>query len=489
MKIHWILLGIAYLAPTEIFSSIYYVDTKGNDSNLGTLDSPYASLRKANERVVPGDTVYIRGGTYNIKGVGASSTSGITISKSGQSDAKRICFWAYQHEHPIFDFSELTLSATTAGSGFTVTGSWLHFKGFEVCNVPEPGTPSNNGITSIGGSNNIFEFLDSHHNKGTGIFINGGEGGNLLLNCDAHHNYDPFSNKGAGQNADGFGVHYQKTGTPTVLRGCRAWWNSDDGFDCINQDQPVIIENCWNWLHGYVPGTMTSATAGNGNGFKIGGYGMPPSKYPSKIPQHSVRNCIAFLNKAAGFYQNHQLGPSLFLNNTSFNNRSANFNMLGYDLVAAGDKGMGTYKNNVAFTGTSVSNPSGADATFNSWNLSGLTVAATDFESLDTTGVSGPRKPDGSLPDIRFLHLSASSHLIDKGTKLDLPFSGDAPDLGAFEFGMTTGVKKVKTEMEAGSDKAKVVGDGKKFYPFFDLAGKVILPSGAFPRNPYYSHP
>lgn len=33
----------------------------------GTLDKPFATLQKAQSKVVPGDTVYIRGGEYRIR--------------------------------------------------------------------------------------------------------------------------------------------------------------------------------------------------------------------------------------------------------------------------------------------------------------------------------------------------------------------------------------------------------------------------------------
>lgn len=488
MRFRMTLAATACLAVAPVPASVFYVDTKGKDTQPGTLASPFASLKKAHDAVAPGDTVFIRGGTYAISGAGAGPASGITLSKSGLSEAKRICFWAYQNEVPVFDFTGWEVSATTAGSGLTITGSWLHIKGLEIRNVPEPGTPSNNGVLVVGAGNDILETMNSHHNPGTGFFVSGGTGGHLLLNCDAHHNYDPLSNKGAGQNADGFGVHYQKTGLPTTLRGCRAWWNSDDGFDCINQDQPVVVEKCWNWLHGYVPGTMTSAASGNGNGFKIGGYGMPPTKYPDKIPQHTVRNCLAFLNKAAGFYQNHQLGPSVFYNNTSFNNRSSNFNMLGYDLQSAGDAGMGIWKNNLAFTGTAISNAAGADAAFNSWNLAGLTVSAADFESTDTAGVAGPRKADGSLPDVKFMRLKAGSDLIDKGTGVGGLFAGTAPDLGAFEFGAVIGLKD---DLGPAASRKRGIrgaleGAGMRY---FDPSGRILTwkrASANFPRYLVY---
>ena len=38
----------------------YFVATNGDDSNAGTLDKPFATLQKAQSKVVPGDTVYIR---------------------------------------------------------------------------------------------------------------------------------------------------------------------------------------------------------------------------------------------------------------------------------------------------------------------------------------------------------------------------------------------------------------------------------------------
>jgi hypothetical protein len=69
-----------------------------------------------------------------------------------------------------------------------------------------------------------------------GIFITSGAD-NLVLNCDSHHNYDPLED---GGNADGFGCH--SAGEGNVLRGCRAWENSDDGFDLINAAGACVVE-------------------------------------------------------------------------------------------------------------------------------------------------------------------------------------------------------------------------------------------------------
>lgn len=69
--------------------------------------------------------------------------------------------------------------------------------------------------------------------------------------------------------------------------------------------------------------------------------------------------------------------------------------------------------------------------TNNSWNTG--SVSDSDFQSLDTTGVSGIRKENGDLPDIPFLRLTQTSRLIDLGISVGLPYTGKAPDLGAFE--------------------------------------------------------
>jgi hypothetical protein len=46
-----------------------------------------------------------------------------------------------------------------------------------------------------------------------------------------------------------------------------------------------------------------------------------------------------------------------------------------------------------------------------------------------------PRKPNGDLPDVPFLHLAPGSDAIDRGVDVGRPFKGQAPDLGAFESG------------------------------------------------------
>jgi hypothetical protein len=408
---------------------VYYVAPNGSDSAAGTQTAPWASIARAQTAAQPGDTVYLRGGTYAYTRANSSCSSqtarvdAVTLNKSGSSGSP-IRYWAYPGEKPVFDFSRMTDNCRI--KGFGVTGSNIHLKGLEVRGVPQ-----NNSLNAeswglwISGSNNIFEQIDTHHHMGTGLFINGG-GGNLVLNSDSHDNYDLRSSDGPGENADGFGSHYTPAGRPAnVFRGCRAWWNADDGYDLISTYSPVTIENSWAWRNGYVPGTTTPS--GNGAGFKVGGFG---AEYDAGAVKHTVRFSVAFLNKAAGFYSNHHPVANDYFNNTSYGNYP-DFNMRGIDSSGAA-VGRGNLRNNIAYTGTLTSYMTGTTASHNSWNL-GITLSDSQFQSVSTSGWDAPRQADGSLPVLPHLRLASNSALIDKGTDVGLPYTGPAPDLGAFE--------------------------------------------------------
>ncbi|MFJ9102235.1 right-handed parallel beta-helix repeat-containing protein [Streptomyces sp. NPDC102405] len=409
-------------------ATAYYVAPGGSDSAAGTQAAPWATIAHAQAVVQPGDTVYFRGGTYRYTRANSGCTSqtarvdAITLNKSGSSGSP-IRYWAYPGEKPVFDFSGMTDDCRI--KGFDVTGSRLHLKGLEVTGVPQ-----NNNLNHeswgiwISGSNNTLEQINTHHHMGPGLFIQNG-GGNLVLNSDAHDNYDANSSNGAGENADGFGAHISAGNPGNVFRGCRAWWNADDGFDLISAYSSVTIENSWAWRNGYMPGTTTAA--GNGTGFKAGGYG---GDYDAGAVKHTVRTSVAFLNRASGFYANHHPVANDYFNNTGYGNHP-DFNMLGVDSGGA-DVGRGNLRNNLAYTGTLTSNMTGTSAANNSWNL-GVALSDAQFQSVSTSGWDAPRQADGSLPALPSLRPTANSTLIDKGVNVGLPYKGQAPDLGAFE--------------------------------------------------------
>ena len=272
-------------------------------------------------------------------------------------------------------------------------------------------------------NNNIVENCNIHHSGrlatvGGGIVVTNTSANNLILNNDVHHNKD----QGGGGNSDGIAV--TSSGSGNVVRGNRAWRNSDDGIDLWNA-VPVLVEDNWAWENGYDDNFQP---LGNGNGFKLGGAGAGDGG-------HMIRNNLSWRNLRRGFDDNAANLPMFVYNNTAYENGSSNF---AFSAAVAN-----VLKNNLAYPNTGSFNAAVVQS-FNSWNL-GLGVSAADFVSLDFSGATGPRNADGSLPTINFLKLAAGSDLIGKGVNVGLPYSGSAPDLGAYEYAALSGDTQAPT--------------------------------------------
>ncbi len=409
-----LLFAVLLATASTAHAADFYVAPHGDDAAAGTLAAPWRSIARAQQSVRPGDTVYFRGGRYVFTaGVNRCATrtdtvNAVTLDRSGRQDAP-IRYWAFRNETPVFDFSAMKDDCRV--KGFNVTGSWLHLKGLEVTGAPQqPQNHLNHESWGVwnSGSHNVYERLNLHHNMGPGLFIKDG-GDNLVLNSDSHHNYDPYTSNGAGQSADGFGAHIAAGHPGNVFRGCRAWANSDDGFDLIHAFSPVTIEQSWAWDQGYLPGTHTPLAAGNGNGIKAGGYG---GRFMPGGVTHVVRNSVAFDNKAAGFYANHHTVPIDFIDNTGFAN-GTDFDMLGV-APDGSPVAMGHLRGNIAYGGRLTAHTDGLDVAGNSW-AAGAPVTAADFVDVSDRGWDAPRQPDGSLPVLRSFHLRKGSRLRGMG--------------------------------------------------------------------------
>jgi hypothetical protein len=215
--------------------------------------------------------------------------------------------------------------------------------------------------------------------------------------------------------ADGFGPK-QTQGPGNKFIGCRSWENSDDGYDAFDSTEIVTFDGCWAFRNG-VDVWNYGGFAGNGNGFKAGGN--------SAQANHKLTNCVAFGNPSKGFDQNNNTGGITIYNCTSYNN-GINFGLGG--ALNAGQ--MHVLKNNISLG--AAADISNATQSNNSW-LSGFSVSAADFVSLDLTPATSARVADGTLPRLDLFRLKPGSALINAGVNVGLPYLGSAPDLGAFE--------------------------------------------------------
>ncbi|RPI01519.1 MAG: hypothetical protein EHM64_15580, partial [Ignavibacteriae bacterium] len=445
-------LALLIVSSTPVFSQIY-VAPNGSDLNPGTIEQPLESLQKAQELAGSGDTVYVRGGIYNVRQdqiskVVSSLFACVTYLDKSGTEGQSIKYWAYPGERPIFDFSAVK-PANERVAGIYVVGSYIHIKGLEMTGVQVTITAHTESYCIYSkGNHNIFEQISMHDNVGTGLrHYTGGD--NLFLNCDSYRNRDNVSEDKVGSNTDGFGCHPNSSGAGNIFRGCRSWFNSDDGFDIIRSGAAVVFDSCWSFYNGY---STSFQKLGDGNGFKAGGYAYDPaSKIPNPVPNNTIEFCIAVGNKANGFYSNHHLNGNSWYNNTAYKN-DINFNMVNRESPEA-DSSIWAFgyhhvlENNLSYkagsSDTAYIDTSKSTLSHNSFD-SGFNLTDQDFVSLDESQLTAPRKPDGSLPYIDFMKPAAGSKLIDAGGDIGFPFAGRAPDIGALETDEPTVVESLK---------------------------------------------
>ena len=400
----------------------YYIAPDGDDDNPGTEQEPFATIEAAAAAASPGDLIYVRGGTYPPDDL-------VRIDEDGEEE-NRITMRAYPGEEPVFDFANV--EGSNGDHAIQIENAeWWHIEGLEIKNGPAGGFWIAENSAHITLENcEASRFGRSAKWGATGFIVRGHAEDVLLKNCDSHHNANMKGDDKYG-NADGFVV-----GSPdgphvsdVVLRGCRAWHNSDDGLDLFFATNPVLIEEMWVWGNGLDDdaGSISgdpNAELGNGVGFKLGG--DTDDGRDTGPTDHTIRFSVAFQNRRRGFDENANGGALTVYNNTAFDNGHR-----GFSFYRGEDSEL---RNNVSFRDTSPPLLDAADSQSNSWDDgTGVTVADDDFQSLDVSQFAGPRQPDGSLPDVRVLHLAPGSDLVDAGVDVGLDYNGSAPDLGAFE--------------------------------------------------------
>ena len=459
-----------------VSAKTYYVATNGSDLNNGTsLSTPFATWQRGINVASPGDTIFVRGGVYYIRGY----DNGVLIDpqawpspkgRSGTAGA-RIHFWAYPPDYeagnrPILDcrYMDTRYNTTYGGFGLLNVQYW-HIKGITVRNVYQRRTGGilGEGIGSANSANLIYENCTSYNISGRGFSHwsgawNSWDGPNApfksdttyFINCDAYNICDSLSSN-PGNAGDGFkcGNYYRNV---LYFIGCRAWNYSDDGIDPSGAGKR-IVENCW------VMATNKYLRFGiEGNGFKFSALGGDQAPHiPSDYVHVEVRNSMAAYCQGSsdpvhgsGFINNLEWYDGR-QNNAIFHNNTSYRCGIGFsDFFQGATTRTSVWANNIAIYPlipeyqVCISAPYQYTAYTNTWIPSkdwpgwsvnpAFSATDADFVSVDSSQIRWPRKPDGSLPDITFLKLKEGSDLIDAGTNIGLPYYGSKPDIGYSEF-------------------------------------------------------
>ena len=436
MNAKTILLSAVFcLGTIGAWATDYYVSPTGSGSKY-LLDAPGPLSSTVIGKLQAGDNLYLMGGQYNLK-------STLSINRKGTAD-EMITIQGYGSERAIIDFRE----QANKQNGVKVGGSYLHIKDITIRYA------GYKGIWVEEGQHNILENLDVYGCCNAGIQLRSG-GYNMVINCDSHENFD-YQDKGG--NADGFADKQGNACAGNVYIGCRAWSNSDDGWDSygrVTSGTPTVYINCITYNNGPEKYNLSDhpratgvdkglscfsgkdlsnfSNGGNPNGFKVGGNGT----------KHNVEiyRCLSVGHRSKGFDQNNNAGNMKVINCTAYQNG------INYGFGNDQPFTLAAY-NNVSLSPVSShwkrSDKGTTSQGNNTWN-SGYSASESDFEGLDIEEIIlAERNADGTLPETIQFHLKATAtNLIDKGKEYTdfsgevisgyVTYKGAAPDLGCYE--------------------------------------------------------
>ncbi|HEX8172607.1 MAG TPA: right-handed parallel beta-helix repeat-containing protein [Thermoanaerobaculia bacterium] len=150
-KVAAVLVTLSITAAAQ--AATYYVATSGNDANAGTLSAPLRTITAGVKKLAAGDTLYVRGGSYN---------ESVNIwSKSGTASAP-ITVSSYPGETALVDGTATTQNAVIQIGG---NSTFIHLENFEVANGPK------SGILVYDANNLIIRNNNVHHNTANGLYV------------------------------------------------------------------------------------------------------------------------------------------------------------------------------------------------------------------------------------------------------------------------------------------------------------------------------
>lgn len=260
-----------------------YAAPDGTPFGDGTRERPY-DLQSAILQCEAGGEVRMTPGVYRPQGdvlVAKNLSGSATLRKKivGVQDGKNV---------PVVDFEGKDYALRVEGDFWDIDG--IHVTGG--CGIV------------LQGSCNVVRNCRTYRNYETGIMIRHADinapkeawpSRNRVVDCVSYCNADRSE-----RNADGFACKVA-AGEGNVFENCLSFLNTDDGFDLFAKNRRIgatKIKNCQSFLNGYrlkKNGAIVK-TAGNGNGFKLGGSGLAIG--------HTAENCTALGNKGSGFSSN-----------------------------------------------------------------------------------------------------------------------------------------------------------------------------------------
>ena len=200
----------------------YYVAKTGSDNNSGTLTSPWLTISHAVTKLVAGDILYARAGTYN---------EAVTIDNSGTASS-RITITNYPGESPIINGG-----GSLGGNGgalIRINGSYVTVSNLEISNS------SGNGVLTLYGGNVTLTNLNVHGCSGSGVLFQAD-----YSICEDSHIWNNslcnYTNPGTQINASG--ISAARSPNYCTIRRCTVNDNWGEGLSTFNATHTTIEDN------------------------------------------------------------------------------------------------------------------------------------------------------------------------------------------------------------------------------------------------------
>lgn len=370
--------------------NVYYIAPNGNDSNDGTIDSPWATLNHAIREAGPGDTILMREGSYETNEVWINRNRGL-----GGSNGQYLTIKSYPGE-----------TASVGGSRRIILEAdfvrieGLHFRlpyrisgrgeGNQILNNTFQGSQPSYGAIEYGGINSLIQ--------GNRIEITEG-GGSLHHGIYLHYGTGDIVRNNYISGTGGYGIHV---------------YDENKYGGSMPRYEDILIEG------NFVTNANSSCiilSAGESTSLGVEMDGII-------VRRNIVTNCSDGIT--VRYYG--QIRNIEIYNNTVYDNRSNGIS------VSARDVDYVTIKNNI------LSSNGNRQISISS-SLTHLVVSHNLYHQPESIG-SGANDDSPVFGDPLFVnpsagefHLQANSPAIDAGVDVGLPYVGTAPDIGAYENG------------------------------------------------------
>jgi hypothetical protein len=296
------------LAYTVTPGRVFYVATTGSDSNPGTLAQPWKTMEGAQSKLSPGDTVYIRGGTY----AGAH-----VITVSGTASA-RINFVGYPGESPII------VNDASNYNNLSIQGSYLTFDHLKVTQPFDRGKALE---ITLGKNHVTLSNCEVYGSVGQGVMLIGDH--NTIIR-NAIHDNGSYQNQDHGMYVEGqynniqynriynnwaYGLHlYSESGQPggnNLVEGNLIYHNGYGGVSSVGSTSTSGM---------IVAESHPSDTIRNNVFCDNANYGVV---IRAGLPNNTFTGNVSCYNKRGGFEFEQSGAGDTFTGNVSYNDAGA----------------------------------------------------------------------------------------------------------------------------------------------------------------------